>query len=159
MLRGIDLGGGEIAARFQFFGIELCDRLAGVQLIAFLREYLFDSPAHSRSNVHLVDFDRAGDCIGIAVTADECRREYERDDWPQNGRNLQNAASLAITRREVEGDAMAGYSGTPLVRKARSLGLRTVDGWEVLLSQGAISFLLWTGQSAPLEAMRETLKP
>jgi hypothetical protein len=117
VLRSIDLGGCEIAARFQFFGIELCDRLAGVQLIAFLREYLFDSPAHSRSNMHLVDFDRAGDGIGIAATADECRREYERDHWPQNGRNLQNAASLAITRREVEGDAMAGYSGTPLVRK------------------------------------------
>jgi shikimate dehydrogenase len=49
--------------------------------------------------------------------------------------------------------------GTPLVRKARSLGLPTVDGWEVLLSQGAISFLLWTGRSAPIEAMRDTLQP
>lgn len=49
--------------------------------------------------------------------------------------------------------------GTPLVRKARSLGLPTVDGWEVLLGQGAISFLLWTGQSAPLDAMRQTLQP
>ena len=49
--------------------------------------------------------------------------------------------------------------GTPLVRKARSLGLPTVDGWEVLLSQGAISFLMWTGKSAPLDAMRETLQP
>jgi len=49
--------------------------------------------------------------------------------------------------------------GTPLVRKARSLGLPTVDGWEILLGQGAISFLLWTGQSAPLDAMRETLTP
>jgi shikimate dehydrogenase len=49
--------------------------------------------------------------------------------------------------------------GTPLVRKARSLGLPTVDGWEILLGQGAISFLLWTGQSAPLDAMRETLQP
>lgn len=49
--------------------------------------------------------------------------------------------------------------GTPLVRKARSLGLPTVDGWEILLGQGATSFLLWTGQSAPLEAMRETLQP
>jgi shikimate dehydrogenase len=49
--------------------------------------------------------------------------------------------------------------GTPLVRKARSLGLPTVDGWEVLLGQGAISFLLWTGKSAPLDAMRETLLP
>lgn len=49
--------------------------------------------------------------------------------------------------------------GTPLVRKARSVGLPTVDGWEILLGQGAISFLLWTGQSAPLDAMRETLTP
>ena len=49
--------------------------------------------------------------------------------------------------------------GTPLVRKARSLGLRTVDGWEILLTQGAMSFLMWTGRSAPLGAMRETLQP
>lgn len=49
--------------------------------------------------------------------------------------------------------------GTPLVRKARSLGLRTADGWGVLLSQGAVSFELWTGRGAPLDAMRETLRP
>jgi len=49
--------------------------------------------------------------------------------------------------------------GTPLVRKARSLGLPAADGWEILLAQGAISFLLWTGRSAPTEAMRETLQP
>jgi shikimate dehydrogenase len=49
--------------------------------------------------------------------------------------------------------------GTPLVRKARSVGLRTVDGWEVLLQQGAMSFLQWTGRAAPLDAMRQTLDP
>jgi shikimate dehydrogenase len=49
--------------------------------------------------------------------------------------------------------------GTPLVRKARSLGLPAIDGWEILLGQGATSFLLWTGRSAPLDAMRETLQP
>lgn len=49
--------------------------------------------------------------------------------------------------------------GTPLVRKARSLGLRAVDGWEVLLAQGAQAFLMWTGQGAPLDAMRDTLQP
>jgi shikimate dehydrogenase len=49
--------------------------------------------------------------------------------------------------------------GTPLVRKARSLGLPTIDGWSVLLAQGALSFLMWTGHSAPLDAMRETLTP
>ncbi len=49
--------------------------------------------------------------------------------------------------------------GTPLVRKSRSLGLRTADGWGVLLWQGAVAFELWTGKSAPVEAMRETLTP
>ncbi len=49
--------------------------------------------------------------------------------------------------------------GTPLVRKARSLGLRAIDGWEVLLAQGSLSFLMWTGRSAPLDAMRDTLQP
>ncbi len=47
--------------------------------------------------------------------------------------------------------------GTPLVRKARSLGLRTADGWGILLAQGARSFETWTGKPAPLEAMRQTL--
>lgn len=49
--------------------------------------------------------------------------------------------------------------GTPLVRKARSLGLRTADGWGVLLAQGAASFEVWTGKAAPLAAMRQTLAP
>jgi shikimate dehydrogenase len=49
--------------------------------------------------------------------------------------------------------------GTPLVRKARSLGLRTADGWEVLLAQGTRSFETWTGRPAPVSAMRETLQP
>ena len=49
--------------------------------------------------------------------------------------------------------------GTPLVRKARSLGLRTADGWQILLAQGARSFEAWTGRAAPVSAMSETLQP
>jgi shikimate dehydrogenase len=49
--------------------------------------------------------------------------------------------------------------GTPLVRKSRSLGLRTADGWAVLLAQGACSFEAWTKRAAPLDAMRDTLQP
>lgn len=47
--------------------------------------------------------------------------------------------------------------GTPLIRKARSLGLRCADGWDVLLAQGAASFQAWTGRVAPLREMREAL--
>lgn len=74
-----------------------------------------------------------------------------RDEMPLRPAALPRAGAVI--------DLVYATGGTPLVRKARSLGLPTVDGWEILLGQGAISFLLWTGQSAPLDAMRETLTP
>jgi shikimate dehydrogenase len=48
--------------------------------------------------------------------------------------------------------------GTPLIRKARSVGLRTADGWLVLLAQGAMSFEIWTGLRAPIDVMRQALE-
>ena len=65
----------------------------------------------------------------------------------------------ALPRDGAVIDLVYVTGGTPLVRKARSLGLRAVDGWEVLLAQGAQSFLMWTGRGAPLDAMRDTLQP
>jgi shikimate dehydrogenase len=43
---------------------------------------------------------------------------------------------------------------TPLLAAARARGVPTVDGLEVLVAQGALSFELWTGRPAPLQAMR-----
>jgi shikimate dehydrogenase len=65
----------------------------------------------------------------------------------------------ALPRAGAVIDLVYVTGGTPLVRKARALGLPTVDGWEILLAQGATSFLMWTGRGAPLDAMRETLQP
>ncbi len=48
--------------------------------------------------------------------------------------------------------------GTPLVRRARQLGLRCADGWTVLLAQGAAAFQAWTGLDAPVEVMRAALE-
>lgn len=65
----------------------------------------------------------------------------------------------ALPRSGAVIDLVYVTGGTPLVRKARSLGLRTADGWGILLAQGARSFEMWTGRHAPLDAMRETLQP
>ena len=46
---------------------------------------------------------------------------------------------------------------TNLLRDARSAGAQTIDGLEMLLNQGAISFNLWTGKSAPITEMRRVL--
>lgn len=63
----------------------------------------------------------------------------------------------ALPRAGAVIDLVYVAGGTPLVRKARSLGLRAADGWLVLLAQGARSFEIWTGRTAPLEAMKAVL--
>jgi len=51
-------------------------------------------------------------------------------------------------------DLVYREGGTRLVREARARGLPCTDGLEVLVQQGALSFEIWTGERAPVEAMR-----
>ena len=51
-----------------------------------------------------------------------------------------------------------GVGETQLLATARAQGARTVDGLEVLVAQGALSFELWTGREAPLAVMREAAR-
>jgi shikimate dehydrogenase len=48
------------------------------------------------------------------------------------------------------------YSSAPstLLAAAAACGARTVDGLEILVQQGALSFELWTGRKPPLDVMR-----
>jgi shikimate dehydrogenase len=65
----------------------------------------------------------------------------------------------------LKADALADYpcvvdlvyreQDTALVAEARQRGCTVVDGLEVLVRQGALSFEAWTGRAAPLQAMRE----
>jgi shikimate dehydrogenase len=88
---------------------------------------------------------------------------------------LVNATSVGLTRRTgdiealvalgLEGteppaiviDLMYGDEPTPLQRWALEGGSRVIDGREVLVRQGALSFELWTGLEAPVETMRAAL--
>jgi shikimate dehydrogenase len=47
---------------------------------------------------------------------------------------------------------------TPLLAAARAQGVPTLDGLEVLVSQGALSFALWTGREPPIEVMRHAAR-
>ncbi len=46
---------------------------------------------------------------------------------------------------------------TPFLRSARTAGLATIEGWRMLLAQGARSFTLWTGKEAPRQVMQQAL--
>ena len=108
--------------------------------------------------------ERAGEMPGTVVA-------WDSPAWPPLVRTadlLVNATPLgrrdemplrpnALPEKGAVLDLVYVAGGTPLVRKARSLGLRTVDGWTVLLAQGARSFEIWTERPAPVDAMRAAL--
>jgi shikimate dehydrogenase len=49
------------------------------------------------------------------------------------------------------------YPRTATAEAAAAAGARVLDGLEVLVAQGAASFEVWTGQPAPIVAMRSAL--
>jgi shikimate dehydrogenase len=51
-------------------------------------------------------------------------------------------------------DLVYREGATPLLLAARAREVAVLDGLEVLVAQGALSFELWTGRAAPLEVMR-----
>lgn len=54
-------------------------------------------------------------------------------------------------------DLVYGAQPTPFLRAAARGRRRTLDGSGMLLHQGALAFETWTGQAAPLDAMRRAL--
>jgi shikimate dehydrogenase len=55
-------------------------------------------------------------------------------------------------------DLVYRAGGTELLRQAERRGCRCVDGLEILVRQGARSFEIWTGRTAPLDAMRRAAR-
>ena len=55
-------------------------------------------------------------------------------------------------------DLVYREGGTELCRRAQAAGVPTVDGLEVLVRQGALSFERWTGLEAPVGAMRRAVR-
>ena len=51
-------------------------------------------------------------------------------------------------------DLVYRAGGTALVAEAERRGVSTIDGVEILVRQGALSFSIWSGRPAPLDAMR-----
>lgn len=63
-----------------------------------------------------------------------------------------------LTRYDCVVDFVYRDTDTPLVSAAKQLSVPSVDGLELLVRQGALSFELFTGAPAPVEAMRAALR-
>jgi shikimate dehydrogenase len=51
-------------------------------------------------------------------------------------------------------DMVYGEGSGPLLAAAAAAGAETIDGLEILVQQGALSFEIWTGRKPPLDVMR-----
>jgi shikimate dehydrogenase len=80
-------------------------------------------------------------------------RDHERDALSQLGLTYERVGEYSHVV-----DMVYRSDPTPLLAAASEHGARTLDGLEILLAQGALSFELWTGRAAPLRAMRRALR-
>jgi shikimate dehydrogenase len=75
-----------------------------------------------------------------------------------HGEDLPGEVGLSGIEPELVADVVYAGEPTALCRWGEQRGARVVAGLEMLLRQGARSFERWTGQPAPLEAMRAALR-
>jgi shikimate dehydrogenase len=76
--------------------------------------------------------------------------------------------SSAFKDLPLGADGLGGYAcvvdlvyragGTELLREAQRRGSRVIDGLEILVHQGALSFEQWTGRPAPMGVMRDAAR-
>jgi shikimate dehydrogenase len=87
-----------------------------------------------------------------------------RGEWPPDASGADLVVHATPVQDEVlvelaEGQTLIDlpYPRTATADAAAAAGARVLDGLEVLVAQGAESFRLWTGVSAPVAVMRRAL--
>jgi len=98
--------------------------------------------AESRSDVDAGDFDLVVNTTRLGLSSD--------DELPFDLERLSRAGAVI--------DLVYGPGPTPFVTAAKRLGIPAVDGGEMLVHQGAVSFERWWGEPAPIDAMRRALE-
>jgi shikimate dehydrogenase len=105
-----------------------------------------------------------GAAAGFRSALPNARVFSRRGEWPPeagdadlivNATSERDVSLVAMTRGQTLIDLP--YPETATARAAREAGATVVTGLEVLVAQGAASFELWTGMSAPVAVMRAAL--
>jgi shikimate dehydrogenase len=119
---------------------------------------------------HVTDRDRpaivgdGGAAVAFRHALPSARVFSRRGEWPPDVGDSDLVIHATPARDELLFELGPGqtlvdlpYPRTATAKAAAFAGARVLDGLEVLVAQGAASFELWTGRSAPVEVMREAL--
>ncbi len=85
---------------------------------------------------------------------------WNQADLLINATSLESRLSLPLNKLSSKAmvcDIVYTPLETPLLKKAKKIGLKIHPGWGMLLHQGMLSFELWTGKKAPYEVMKKAL--
>jgi shikimate dehydrogenase len=147
-------------------------RLVGADLPS-VNTLMFDPPRGLSTDaaiLHGLEFERPA-IIGDGGAATAFRhalpdtRVFSRgSEWPPDVADCDLVVNATPVRDDVLVAVKAGqtlvdlpYPDSATAAAARQAGARVFDGLEVLVAQGAASFELWTGMSAPIEVMRRAV--
>jgi len=98
--------------------------------------------AESLSDVDDGDFDLVVNTTRLGL--------HSEDELPLDLERLSRAGAVM--------DLVYGPGMTPFVEASKRLGIPAVDGGEMLVHQGAVSFERWWGEAAPIDSMRLALE-
>ena len=114
-----------------------------------------------------LDFERAailgdgGAAAAFVAALPAATRFSRRGAWPPCVEDVDLVVNATSERDDVLVQLEPGqtlidlpYPETATARAARERGARVLDGLDVLVAQGAASFEVWTGVSAPVKVMR-----
>ena len=178
-VRGLDalgFAGANVTIPHKQAAVELCDDTDGdaVNTLVF-RDGLVLGFNTDREIVSGIESERtcligAGGAARALVPGlrGEVRQFSRSGEWPPDAAGCDLIVNATPVRDELLVDPRAGqtvvelaYSAgdgdTALVAAARAAGCTVVDGREALVRQGAASFELWTGATAPIEVMRRAV--
>ncbi len=114
---------------------------------------------------HAAILGDGGAAAAFAAALPAASRFSRRGTWPPDLNGVDLVVNATSERHEVLVPLQAGqtlvdlpYPATVTAVAAAQHGARVVDGLDVLVAQGAASFELWTGVTAPVGVMRASVR-